>query len=273
MKTALFLTLSAALFVGACGTAPSDSVVPPDAATDALLPAEAPVPAETAPVAPPRQPAPVAAPPPRPAAPAAQAPAAPVATLPDTPRPVPVPARQAPPTFREFTIPAGTTLSLRLTTPVASDTSRVEDPIGATFAGPLMLDGASVIPAGTEVSGIVTVADGSARVKGRALLTLQFSRIQTGGDRYDMQTEPVSWLAPATKGEDAVKIGVGVGAGAVIGGILGGKGGAARGAAIGGAAGTGVVLVTKGEEVRLAAGTDVTTTLSAPLTIRLNVRP
>ncbi|MDP1568851.1 MAG: hypothetical protein Q8L86_02515, partial [Vicinamibacterales bacterium] len=207
--------------------------------------------------------------------PAAQAPAAPppIATVPTAPRSVPVPARQAPPTFREFTIPAGTTLSLRLTTPVASDTSRVEDPIGATFSGPLVVDGESVIPAGTEVSGIVTVADGSARVKGRALITLQFTRIQTGGDRYDMQTEPVSWLAPATKGEDAVKIGIGAGAGAAIGGILGGKSGAAKGAAIGGAAGTGVVLATKGEEVRLAAGTDATTTLRAPLTIRLNLRP
>jgi len=57
----------------------------------------------------------------------------------------------------------------------------------------------------------------------------------------------------------------------VIGGILGGKDGAATGAAVGGGAGTGVVLATKGREVRLGAGADVTTQLEAPLTIRVSI--
>ena len=76
-------------------------------------------------------------------------------------------------------------------------------------------------------------------------------------------------MAPATKGEDATKIGIGAGAGAVIGGIVGGKDGAAKGAVIGGGAGTGVVLATKGEEIRLGPGADVTTRLTAPLTVRV----
>jgi len=80
-----------------------------------------------------------------------------------------------------------------------------------------------------------------------------------------------SHLAPATKGEDAVKIGIGAGAGAVIAGILGGKDGAAKGAAIGGGAGTGVVLATKGQEMRLGLGADVSTKLTAPLTVRVRV--
>jgi len=56
----------------------------------------------------------------------------------------------------------------------------------------------------------------------------------------------------------------------VIGGILGGKSGAATGAAVGGGAGTGVVLATKGKEVRLGPGTDVTTRLTAPVTVRVS---
>jgi hypothetical protein len=62
---------------------------------------------------------------------------------------------------------------------------------------------------------------------------------------------------------------VGAGAGAVIGGILGGGDGAAKGAAIGGGAGTGVVLATRGKEVRLEPGTSVTTSLKTPLTVRV----
>jgi len=70
---------------------------------------------------------------------------------------------------------------------------------------------------------------------------------------------------------DATKIGVGAGAGAAIGAILGGKKGAAEGAAVGGGAGTAVVLASKGDEVRLAAGADVTTRLTAPLIVRVRV--
>jgi hypothetical protein len=58
----------------------------------------------------------------------------------------------------------------------------------------------------------------------------------------------------------------------VIGGIVGGGSGAAKGAAIGGAAGTGAVLATRGDEVRLAAGTPVSVKLTAPLTVRVPLR-
>jgi hypothetical protein len=56
----------------------------------------------------------------------------------------------------------------------------------------------------------------------------------------------------------------------VLGAVLGGGGGAAKGAAIGGAAGTGVVLATRGKEVRLGPGANVTTKLEAPLTVRVS---
>lgn len=125
------------------------------------------------------------------------------------------------------------------------------------------------MPAGSQVTGIVTAAGASARVKGRAFITMQFTAMRIGATRYDLEAAPVSWEAPATKGEDAVKIGIGAGAGAAIGGLLGGKSGAARGAAVGGAAGTGLVLTTRGEEVRLLAGADASTELTSPLTVRL----
>src|SRR5207248_7798126 len=97
----------------------------------------------------------------------------------------------------------------------------------------------------------------------------RFNALTTGGQKYDMQTAALSRMAPATKGEDATKIGIGAGAGAIIGGLLGGKSGAAKGAAVGGGAGTGVVLATKGPELRLEPGADVTTTLTARLIVRL----
>jgi hypothetical protein len=179
--------------------------------------------------------------------------------------------RPVSPVYRVVTIPAGTSLPLRLTTAVASDTSRVEDPISAELTNPVTIDGRDVLPAGAKVTGVVATADGAGRVKGRAQVALLFTSVSGGGQRYGINTELFSRQASATKGEDATKIGIGAGAGAAIGAIVGGKKGAAEGAAVGGGAGTGVVLATKGDEVRLASGADVTTRLTAPLTVRVRV--
>jgi hypothetical protein len=175
------------------------------------------------------------------------------------------------PTYREITLPAGTTLPLELKTAVASDTSQVEDAVRATLRRAVAVQGTQVLPAGTEVIGAVTQAERSGRVKGRASVAFRFTSLEHAGDRYDIRTESVSRMAEATKAKDATKIGVGAAAGAVVGGILGGGDGAAKGAAIGGAGGTGVVLATRGKEVRLGAGADVNTKLTAPLTVRVKV--
>ncbi len=171
--------------------------------------------------------------------------------------------------YRDVTIPTGTSLPLSLESSVASDTSAVEDRVTATLTQAVMIDGREALPAGAQLAGVVTNADDSDRVKGRANITFLFSSLRAGDARYDVRTAAVSRTAAATKGEDATKIGIGAGAGAIIGGLLGGKDGAAKGAAVGGGAGTGVVLATRGKEVRLGQGADVTTQLTAPLTVRV----
>jgi len=171
--------------------------------------------------------------------------------------------------YRDVTIPAGTTLPLTLTSSVSSDTSAVEDAVTADLSRPITIDGRDVLPAGARLSGVVTAVDGSGRVKGRAMVAFRFTSLRTENMRYDVQTASLSPTAPATKGEDATKIGIGAGAGAIIGGLLGGKDGAAKGAIVGGGAGTGVVLATKGKELRLGPGADVTTHLTVPLVVRV----
>jgi hypothetical protein len=179
------------------------------------------------------------------------------------------PAVPPAPRFREVTLPAGTTLRLDLRSAVASDTSRVEDAVRAALREAVTVDGTTVLPAGTELMGHVTSVERSGRVKGRAELSYRFNELNYDGERYDITTAPLSHQAEATKGEDATKIAIGAGAGAAIGALLGGGDGAAKGAAIGGAAGTGAVLATRGEEVRLGPGANITTRLTAPLTVRV----
>lgn len=176
--------------------------------------------------------------------------------------------------YREITVPAGTVLPLALGTAVGSDTSRVEDPVRATLRRPITIGGRQVLPAGAVVTGHVTQAARSARVKGRGRIAFRFSRIDLPGEGGQMpiRTGAVTRVAPATKKQDAAKIGAGAAGGAIVGGVLGGGSGAAKGAAIGGGAGTAVVLSTRGKEVRLGAGTPISVRLTAPLTVRVRVR-
>jgi hypothetical protein len=171
--------------------------------------------------------------------------------------------------FTEVTIPSGTTLRLSLQSGVASDSSRVEEPVRATLRSPVAINGQVVLPAGSEVRGVVTDAEESGRVKGRARIAMRFNSVRANGETYDIRTSGYAQEAAATKKQDAEKIAIGAGAGAALGAILGGGSGAAKGAAIGGAGGTGVVLATKGKEVRLGPGAAITTRLTAPVTVRV----
>ena len=173
----------------------------------------------------------------------------------------------AKPRFRDVTVPAGTALALELQTGVASDKSRAEDAVRAKLTQPVVIDGTTVLPAGAIVNGSVLEAKQSGRVSGRASVSFRFDRLRSGDDTYDIHTARIAREAAATKGEDAKKIGIGAGAGAVVGAIAGGKKGLAIGSVVGAGAGTGVVLATRGEEVRLGPGAKVKTTFVEPITI------
>jgi hypothetical protein len=172
---------------------------------------------------------------------------------------------------REITLPAGTVLPLRLDSTVASDTSRVEDGVQAHLTRSVTRAGLTVLPANAPVSGVVTEAKRSGRVKGRAIVAFRFNALNAHGEEYRVRTSSVVRQAASTVKRDAAEIGLPAAGGAIIGGIVGGGKGAAIGAAAGGGAGTGVVLTQRGKEVRLGRGALVSVRLTQPLTIRVPV--
>jgi hypothetical protein len=167
------------------------------------------------------------------------------------------------------TLPAGTQLPIVLDTPVASNTSRVKQPVRAHLTRAIVIKGHTVVPRGSRVSGTVTSVKPSGRVKGRAHVALRFDTLTLrNGDRtVTIETAPVSRTARATTGKDAVEIGVPAAGGAVAGAVVGGKEGAAIGAAAGAGGGTAVVLSTRGGEVRIRKGASLRLRLTAPVTI------
>jgi hypothetical protein len=180
-------------------------------------------------------------------------------------------APSAAPAVREVTLPVGTRLPVVLDTGVGSDTSRVEQPVQAHIARAIVVNGQTVLPAGTRVSGVVTDARRSGKVKGLAHVGVRFDALTPRGDdeRYQIRTAAVGRTAQSTKKKDALEIGAPAAGGAIIGAIVGGKKGAAIGTAVGGGAGTAVVLSTRGKEVHLPKGSALTLRLSAPVTIRI----
>jgi hypothetical protein len=176
------------------------------------------------------------------------------------------------PEYREVTIPAGTALPLEMTSTISSESAQVEAPVSAKLRNAITIDGDTAIPAGAVLKGTVTDVERAGRVQGRAHLSFAFNEMNMNSGREDLKTNPLTFEAEATKGEDATKVGVGAVGGAILGGILGGKKGAGKGAVVGGAAGTGVVLATRGKEVTVTEGTNVTATLAQPMTLSVRIR-
>jgi hypothetical protein len=167
------------------------------------------------------------------------------------------------------TAPANTGLTLELLTALSSETAQVETPVRARLRESVLVDGYTVLPAGTVLNGNVIDVARAGRVQGRSHLTFRFTDAELDGGRQDLRTNPITFEGEATKSEDATKIGAGAVGGAIVGGILGGGSGAAKGAAIGGAAGTGVVLATRGRDVTLTAGSNVAATLATPFYVQV----
>jgi hypothetical protein len=193
--------------------------------------------------------------PPAPAAAAAPSPAA------APPRPAPA----APP--RTVTVPAGTTLNVRLTQPIEVDASQAGMKFKALVDDPVMIDGSIVIPRGASATLQAASVQQSGKMKGSDKISLKLNSVGFGGYVYEVATGYVETKGKGEGKKTARKVGGGAGLGAIVGGIAGGGSGAAIGAAIGGAGGA--AIAAGGEEhLKLPAETRLQFQLSAAVKIR-----
>jgi hypothetical protein len=172
---------------------------------------------------------------------------------------------------KEITLPAGTRLPIVLDTAVGSNTSRVEQPVSGHVTRNVLMNGVVVVPADSEVFGVVTDARQSGKVKGLAHVAIRFNTLVPKGstERYRIQTGSIGRTAAATKRDDAAKIGVPAAGGALVGALIGGKKGALIGAGAGGGAGTAVVMTTRGKEVGIGRGAALGVRLISPLSVKV----
>jgi hypothetical protein len=166
-------------------------------------------------------------------------------------------------------IPAGTGISITLDHAISSKENKPGDTFTGSLAAPIVIDGKSVVPRGSEVRGVLVDAQESGRLKGVARLQMALESLEVEGKEYDLQTTTVSRSAESHKKRNMIFIGGGTAAGAVLGGIAGGGKGAAIGAAAGAGAGTAAAAATGKKDILLPAETQLNFRLEEPLTIQV----
>lgn len=192
-------------------------------------------------------------------APAAPTPAPQAVTPPPPPAPPPPP--------QKVTVPAGTTLAVRLVDTLDSETAQQGQTFRATLSSPISVDGDIVIPVGHDVEGHVVNVQSAGKFAGKSLLALQLDRISAAGKYYNIQTDQWHREGSSRGKNTAEKVGAGAAIGAVLGGLIGGGKGAAIGAASGGGIGGGVQAATKGQQIKLPSETVLNFTLQSAVSV------
>ena len=180
-------------------------------------------------------------------------------------------------------LPAGTKVPLVLKHAVSSKNAKVGDHLYLETNFPVVQNNRMVIPPGTYVQGEVAAVKRPGRIKGRAELLIHFTTMifpngytvsfpgalenVPGADTQKVKDQEGTIQADGTKGKDIATAAGTTASGTLIGAAAGGGKGAGLGAAAGGATGLIIALLTKGNDVRLDAGTGMEMVLQRPLTL------
>jgi hypothetical protein len=166
------------------------------------------------------------------------------------------------------TIPAGTTLEVRLVDAIDTGTVDAGASFEGTLAAPISVNGKEVAAAGSSVTGKVTNAVSSGRLSKPAALSLTLTSLTPkGGKEVAITTSTWSAAGESHKKRNTEFIGGGAAAGALIGAIAGGKKGAAIGAGLGAGGGTGAAAYTGKKEIHLPAETKLDFKLSEAVSL------
>lgn len=185
----------------------------------------------------------------------------------------PMPPQQQPapppqPVARVVTLPAGSTLPVRVTQTLDSATTQPGETFTGAVATDIVQDDMLLIPRGSTVTGRVTEVHEAGHFSGSSLLTVELTGVNARGERISLATQPYTVEGKGRGKNTAVKTGIGAAAGAVLGGIFGGGKGAAIGAAAGGGTGAGINAVTRGQQVQIPSETVVRFVTSNSFAVR-----
>ncbi len=181
------------------------------------------------------------------------------------PRPAPVPAGP-----RNYSVPAGTSLTAQLPAGISTKSAKVGDRVSAYLTNDLVVDGKVIAKSGALLQGSVSqVVSGSNKIGGTATLGLTFDNLTLAdGSDKPVRGTVTQVAAKSDTGKDTAKIAGGAIAGAVIGHQVDSDKGSLIGGILG-AAGGAIAAKKTGTEVVLPAGTQIGFTLDQPVNVTM----
>jgi|SRR5215204_1400991 len=169
----------------------------------------------------------------------------------------------------KYTVPANTTIRLRLNDPLSSKDAQVGGTFASTVVTPVYVRGVEVVPAGSVVTGHVTHVTRATRKSQAGSINVTFTHLDLpNGAGYPINASLTTSASAdnegEVKGKASTKKNVAfVGAGAVVGGLING----AAGAVTGGLIGVGRGLIKKGQEAEVKPGTEFDIILNRGVTL------
>ena len=178
-----------------------------------------------------------------------------------------------------ISLPAGTSVKVKLENTLATFSSKSGDPFSARVTEAVMLEGKPVIPIGATVQGRVTQSSEPRRIAGKPTIAIfPETVILPNGEHYMLNATLVDtsvrngtdvndegqFKGKGHDGKDMTVIGMGTGGGMLVGGLIGGGKGVLIGGAVGATA-TVAHWLGKKNSTMLPAGTELVMELSRPL--------
>jgi hypothetical protein len=168
---------------------------------------------------------------------------------------------------KPLVIPANTAIYIRLNQGISSSTAQSGQYFSAVLDEPLAIDGQTLAPRGTAVTGKVVSARESGHLHNSGYLRITLASMTVNGKSVPLQTNSVFVSGGSYKKRNLAFIGGGAGGGALIGALIGGGKGAAIGSAVGAAGGTTAAYATGKKEVGFVAERRLGFRLTQPLNI------
>ncbi|MGB8259806.1 MAG: hypothetical protein WCE75_05630 [Terracidiphilus sp.] len=161
---------------------------------------------------------------------------------------------QPPPAPVNATIPAGTTLTIRIDQRISVKTSRAGEQFTGEIVDPVLAtDNSVLVPKGALVGGVVDVSHRRGHFKGRSELELRLTSLTMNGTRYPLATRDLSRTKKGKGKRSAAMIGGGTGLGMLAGGLATGGVGLVVGGLVGGGAGTAAAGLTGNRDIDIPA--------------------
>jgi hypothetical protein len=180
-----------------------------------------------------------------------------------------VPQPPPPPAQVNVTIPAGTSLTIRIDQNISAKRSHAGETFTGEVVDPVLAgDGSALVPKGSPVGGVVAAAHRRGHFKGSSLLELRLTSLTLNGTQYPLTTRDLAERKKGKGKRTAAMIGGGAGLGMLVGGIATGGVGLVVGGLVGGGAGAAVAGTTGNRDLDIPAESIVHFRLAEDLVVQ-----